>query len=228
MILHRSSVHFHDATSCMNHETGVNHSIIECHKERCDFEYRTRLASVTDSIVNHLIIFSVTPTSHIYYCLDISCLNFHKDGHAHLTVYLLEFFNNGSFCQILHTDINSCYYVTAVDWIKNGNVQIFLQDFTTMHHTIGASQFLVECKLQAVLGTVNLSKKISDSSSCQCGKWFSSCIKFLPMESSYTRTLAEDRQFSHLAECVVVYTAWPDCPVACTDASILHNLLLAF
>ena len=53
-------------------------------------------------------------------------------------------------------------------------------------------------------------------------------IVLLPVEASYAWTLTENRQFMHLTESVVIDAFRPDSPMAGTDGSVFHHLVLAF
>ena len=99
----------------MDDITGVDHPVIEGHEEGGHLEDRAWLTTVTDGIVDHLIVFAVFCTAHVDDGFHIACLHFHQDGHTHLTANLLQFVDDRPFCQVLHAHVDGGHNVAAVD-----------------------------------------------------------------------------------------------------------------
>ena len=75
--------------------------------------------------------------------------------------------------------------------------------------------------------TVDFTKQITDGTTGQGGERFTSGIILLPVETTFIGTLLEDRQLAYLTESVIVYTTWPDGPVASTNTTIFLDFLFA-
>ena len=183
---------------------------------------------MTDGIVHHLVVFTVSSPLHVHDGLHVARLHFHEDGYAHLPVHEFQFINEGTLCQILHRHINRGHDVCSVNRCKDGDIEVFAEHLTTMHQTVGTTEFLVECQLQSVFRTVNLTEKVSDGTSSQRCEGLTTGIVFLPVETSFIDRFLEDRQFADLAERVIVDASFPDGPVARAYRAVLHHLVFAF
>ena len=138
MIFHRTTMHIHHATACVDDKTGIvrNHPIIKSYKERGDLENRTRLTSVTDGVIHHLVITTVSGTLHVHDGFHITRLNLHEDGHTHLTVDFFQFIDDGMFGQILHPHIYRRDDVGTIDGVQHWDVHILIQDLPAMHQSV--------------------------------------------------------------------------------------------
>ena len=141
VIFHRTAMHLHDTAAGMNHEAGIYHTVVECNQEGSYLEDRSRFASITDGIVDHLMVFAIGTSRHVYNSLDVTRLYLHQDGDTHLAIHLwvFQFVNECTFCQVLHTDVNCRDDVISVDRILYGNVHKFVQYLSAVHETIRTS-----------------------------------------------------------------------------------------
>ena len=147
---------------------------------------------MTDGIVHHLIVFAVVCPLHVYDGLHIACLHLHEDGHTHLAVDEFQLVDEGAFCQILHTHIDGCHDVSAVDGREHGDVEVLAEHLTTVHHTVGTTQDGVVRQFQTVLGTVLGNVHIADGTSGQRTERALTGIEGLPVETTLSDRLTED------------------------------------
>ena len=227
VVFHRTTVHLHHTTTCRDAHRGVDHPVVEGHKERGDLEHRSRLTTEADGAVHHLVVLSVGSSFHIHDGLDVARLHLHQDGDAHLTADLLQLVDDGVLRQVLHPHVDGGHNIGTVDGIQHGDIHILVQHLTAMHQTIGTTQDGVVGELEAVLRTVLRTEHIADGALCQRTEWPATGVILLPVEAAPVFRQREERQRLHLAERVVVDASGPDCPVAGTHTTVALYLLLA-
>ena len=167
VIFHRTPVHLHHTTARMDNITGINHPIVESHKEGGDLKHRSWLATETDCPVHHFVIPSVTTPFHIDDGFNIARLYFHQDSDAHLTINLFQFINDGMLSQILHTHIDGSHDIGTIDRVQDGNIHILVQHLPTVHHTIGSTEDRVKREFETILCTVFRTKHIANGALSQ-------------------------------------------------------------
>ena len=93
---------------------------------------------------------------HVDNGLHVARSHLHQDGHPHLTIDLrtLQHVEQGTFCQVLHVDINRGDNVAAVNRQGHGDVHVFVQNLATSGDAGCTTQQTVVGKLDAVVGRV--------------------------------------------------------------------------
>ena len=184
MVFHRPTMHLHDATARVDGHRGIDLTVIEGYEEGRHLEHRPRLATMTDGIVYHLVIFTILCTLHVHDGFHIACLHFHQDGHTHLTVYEFQLVDESALSQILHTYIDGGHDVCAINGRKHGDIEVFAKYLTTMHQTVGTSQDRVIRQFQTVFRTILGTKHITHCTLGQRAERTTTGIIFLPMETA--------------------------------------------
>ena len=154
VVLHLPSVHRPDAISGVHDLACVAHAVLQCCHDADGFEYRSRLHEVADGVVLDLLIDDLSVGSvalvDVDDGFDVARLHFHDDRHAHVAVdlRLFEFFDDGSFGQVLNAYVDGRDDVATVDRLFVDDVEILVEHLAAVSDTIGTTEQFVERQLQ--------------------------------------------------------------------------------
>ena len=149
VVFHRSTVHIHSAVSGIDEFRSVNHSVVECHHQRCRLEHRTRLQQVAHGVILSLAESSVGVSCHVHNRLYVARWHIHDYRHAHLSVYFFQFFYHGTFGNILHLHVNGSNDVCAVDGLFLHQTDEATLHFLLLHLSRLTAQHRVERQFQS-------------------------------------------------------------------------------
>ena len=167
VVAHLRSVHFVRSARAIYFVRSVDDTVVESHHQRCRLEHRSGFQQVAHGVVLPFAVFAVGAFLHVHDGFHVACLHFHDDGHAHVAVDFLQFFNDSALGQVLHAHVDGRDDVGSVNGWPFGDAQVFVQHFLALHHAGLAAQGAVEVLLQTALGRVLCSVHFAHRSPCQ-------------------------------------------------------------
>lgn len=207
MVFHLPSIHWPDAVACVHDLACVAHAVLQSCHDTDGLEDRSRLHEVADGVVLDLLIDDLSVRSVAFVDVDdgfdVARLYLHDDRYAHVAVdfRLFEFFDDGSFGQVLNAYVDGRDDVATVDRLFVDDVEILVEYLAAVSDAIGTTEQLVERQLQATArqaSAVFQCIHITYRALSERAERILACVEFLAVETALELREVEYRQLQHL------------------------------
>ena len=213
VVLHVASVHIPHASTGFHIFRGIAIAVVKYSHDTCGLEHRPRLHQVADGVVPNLTVLAVEAFLHVDDSLNVARLDIHDNGNTDTSVDLTKLIDNCSLGNILHLHVDGRYYVSTVDRLSIGYVQILVEHLPSVDYSVGTTENGVIVELQSAPCRVLSAIHVADGALSQRAERTPTGVELLPVESALELRQIEHRQSLHLGECTIVDAVVPNRPV---------------
>ena len=213
VVLHISAVHIPYAATSLHILRSIAESVVENGHDARSLEHRTRFHEVADGMIVDFPVLSVETFFHIDNGLDITRFHVHDNSHSHLSVYLLQFIDDGALSDVLHLHVNGRHDVGTVDRRCIGDIQILRPYFPPMDDTVRTAEDGVVLQFESASCRILCAEHIADGALGQRTEGAPTGVELLPVETALELRQPEHRQVLNLGEGAVVDALVPYRPV---------------
>ena len=136
MIPHLATVHHHYTISGIYFCLRSNLSVFKGHHDRSRLECRTRFHHVTNGIITHFIIVTVTCFHHIDDSFDFTRFHLHQYSYTYGSIDVFQHIHQCFLADILHAYIEGGDNVTAIYRSYIYDVQVFIHHLLAVRDTV--------------------------------------------------------------------------------------------